>query len=141
MATIEEAIQGQMTGLMNDLLNQNARLLSGLGIDRKWRNYWKSGEQKKLPPIEAVFAALILLGREIQIEGLTINGSNNTRYSIVALQQTAGSQESASPVPFQLSLLADLDFSSGSEATIERAEKIGPGRVELLLSVRQPRVG
>ena len=136
MATIKEAIQEQVEALMSELLNQKPRLLTGLGIDRKWRRYCKSGELKKLPPTDAVLAALILLGRGIVVDGLALGGANAPRYSIVALAQPNGHSGLASRVPIQLSLLAGLDLSPGAEATIERAERKGPNRIELLMNVQ-----
>jgi hypothetical protein len=136
MATIEEAIREQVAPLMKELLNQNPRLLTRLGIDRKWRRYCNSGGLKTLPPTDAILAALILLGREIVVEGLSLGVADDSRYLILALKQSRDSRESASRVPVQMSLLAGLDFSSGTEATFERAEKKGPGRVELHFSVR-----
>jgi hypothetical protein len=145
MATIEEAIQSQIVALMGDLLTQNARLLTGLGIDRQWRRHCKAGLKaglKKLPPTDAVFAALILLRKEIVVEGISLGGGNAARYSIVALEQTGGSTGLASRESTQMSLLAGFDFSPGAAATIERAERKRPNRVELLVNVQlRPAVG
>jgi len=77
-----------------------------------------------------------LLRKEIVVEGVSLGGGNAARYSIVALEQPDGHSGLESREPIQMSLLAGLDFSPGAEATIERAERKGPNRVELLVNVQ-----
>ena len=81
-------------------------------------------------------AALILLRKEIVIEGLSLGGADAGRYSIVALEQPNGRSELDFREPVQMSLLAGLDFSSVAETIIERVERKGPSRIELLMNVQ-----
>jgi hypothetical protein len=136
MPTIQEAVRSQVESLVESLLsNQNPRLLTAVGISRKQRHYLKGGP-KRLPATEAVLAALILLGKEIVVEGVfPANGSRTSRYSIVAVERREDGTTSEGAQPVQLSLLAGLDFPAGATATIRRAESKGPGRVELQLDV------
>lgn len=137
--TIEEALRDQLNGLMTDLLAQKAGVLSSAGISKHNRRYWKKrqlNQTTKLPPTEAVLAALILLRREIIVEGVSgLGGGKPRRYAIVALELEDGLAVHHEPA--QMSLLAGLDFSPEAEATIERAERKGPNRVELELSIRR----
>jgi hypothetical protein len=144
MATIEDVVREQLDTLMRDLLAQRARTLTGIGIGKQRRKYLKESRKKddgvkKLPPVDVVLAALIMLRKEIVIEGVQLqSGSLGAhRYAIVAVERPLSSQATASleRQPVQLSLLASLDFPASSVATIERAERKGPNRVELALTV------
>jgi hypothetical protein len=125
---------------MNDLFKQDARVLGRVGIKKQRRYYLKDEERSKrvtkLPPTDAVLAALILLGKQIVVEGLSLNGTRAPRYSIVALEQPEDNSAAKPTQPAQMSLLAGLDFPPEAEATIERAQRKGPNRIELLLNVR-----
>jgi len=123
-----------------------ARTLTGIGIGKQRRKYLKESRKdkgvkksvKKLPPTDVVFAALIMLQKEIVVEGVPLQpGSLANRYAIVAVERPSDSQAAASRErqPVQLSLLPALDFPASSVATIERAERKGPNRVELALTV------
>jgi len=135
MPTIQEAIRGQVESLVEVLLStQNPRLLTALGISKQRRQYLKGGS-KKLPATEAILAGLILLGKEIVIQGVfPANGSGAKQYSIIAVERREDGSASKPAQQMQLSLLAGLDFPN--ETTIERVEKKGPSRVELHLNVR-----
>jgi len=141
MATIEEAVRDQLKSLVADVLTKDARVLTGAGISKQRRNYLKRRDQgkdsKKLPPADAVLAALILLRREIIVQGVFGSADGKPRqYLIAAFEQREGAPISTSAQPVQMSLLAALDFSPESVATIERAERKGPHRVELQLNVK-----
>jgi len=132
--------------MMNDLFKQDARVLDRVGITKQRRSYLKSEERgkrvTKLPPTDAVLAALILLRKQIIVEGLSFNGTKVLRYSIIALEQPRDNS-AAKPTqqPVQMSLLAGLDFPPEAEATIERAQRKGSNRIELLLNVQlRPKV-
>jgi hypothetical protein len=143
MATIEEAVREQLDTLMRDLLAQRARTLTGFGIGKQRRKYLKESRKddgvKRLPPTDVVFAALIMLRKEIVVEGVPLQPGSlgGRRYAIIAVERPLSSQATASQErqPVQLSLLAALDFPASSVATIERAERKGPNRVELELTV------
>src|SRR5438874_73833 len=137
MATIEEAVREQLDALVRDLLAQRARTLTGIGVGKQRRKYLKESRRddgvKKLPPTDVVFAALIMLRKEIVVEGVPLQSgsSGSHRFAIVAVERPALSQATPSKErqPVQLSLLAALDFPMNSVATIERAERKGPNRV------------
>jgi len=140
MSTIQDAVREQLESLMIELFKQDARVLNRVGITKQRRSYLRSEERSKkvtkLPPTDAVLLALILLRKQIVVEGVSLNGAKAPRYTIVALQhpQTDSVEEPTQPV--QMSLLAGLEFPSEAEATIERAQRKGPNRIELLLNVR-----
>ena len=143
MSTIEEAVREQLDTLMRDLLTQCARTLTGIGIGKQRRKYLKESRKddgvKRLPPADIVLAALIMLRKEIVVEGVALQPGalEAHRYAIVAVERPSPSRGTASQErrPVQLSLLAALDFPASSVATIERAERKGPNRVELVLNV------
>jgi hypothetical protein len=138
MASIGEAVRQQLDELIADLLAQDARTLTGMGISKQRRNYFKNSDvtkKKKLPPTDAVLAALILLGREIIVEGVSTSKGTAVRYSIAAFEQPGSALPDRRRRPVQMSLLAGLDFPPESTATIQRAERKGPHRIELLLNV------
>jgi hypothetical protein len=140
MATIEDAVRDQLKSLVKDLLTQDPRLLTGAGISKQRRNYLKSRDRgknaKKLPPADAVFAALILLRKEITVQGVFGSGREGPKsYSIVALERGPDDSLPTLVPQVQMSLLAGLEFSQEAEATIERAERKGPHRVELQLKI------
>jgi hypothetical protein len=56
MASIGEAVRQQLDELIADLLAQDARTLTGMGISKQRRNYFKNSDvtkKKKLPPTDA----------------------------------------------------------------------------------------
>lgn len=138
MPTIQEAVRSQVEALVERLLStENPRRLTAVGISAKQRHYLKKGAPKRLPATEAVLAALILLGEEIVVDGVfPANGARTSRYSIIAIERSENGTTSERAQPVEMSLLAGLDFSTGATATIERAQKKGPNRVELRLNVR-----
>jgi hypothetical protein len=142
MSTMQDAVRAQLEGFMTDLFKQDARVLDRAGITKQRRSYLKSEERSKkvtkLPPTDAVLVALILLRKPIVVEGVSLNGTRAPRYTIVALQHPKAQSVATPTKPVQMSLLAGLDFPPESEATIERAQRKGPNRVELLLNVRLP---
>jgi len=138
MSRIDDAVRRQLNDLVNDLLGQKARTLTKLGLSKRRRHYLKSEKPSKkcpqLPPADAVIAALIMLRREIIVEG--VPGLEAERCSIIARPQSVPSTEPQEMV--QMSLLAGLDFPAEATPSIERAERKGPNRVELLVSVQLP---
>jgi hypothetical protein len=137
--TIDEAVREQLKDLMADLLRHDGRILTEVGIPKQRRYYFNRGLKngvEKLPPADMLLAALVLLRREVVIAGLSLGsgGTPGPTYSVGARE--CGSGNASTPAitpPIQMSLLAALDFPPETEATIERAEKKGPHRVELAL--------
>ena len=143
MARIGEAVREQLDQLITDLLAQDARVLTKIGISKQRRNYLKNKDParaKKLPPTDAVLAALILLRREITVEGVHNLEGTAIRYAISARERPDALSSECHREPVQMSLLAGLDFPPETTATIQRAERKGPNRIELLLNVElQPK--
>lgn len=144
MATIQQAVQEQLDQLLADLLKMDPRLLTRIGISKNNREYLKrrghQNKKPKLPPADAVLAALVLLRRNIVVEGLPGPNGKPLHCSICARDESSEQSAGHGGEPVQMSLLAGLDFPPEASATIERAERKGANRVELLLNVRiQPR--
>lgn len=146
MVTIQQAVQEQLDQLLADLLEEDPRLLTRIGISKNSRGYLKrrgrQNKKAKLPPVDAVLAALVLLRRKIVVEGVAGPGGKPSRCSICAREEPSEPSAGHGEVPVQMSLLAGLDFPPEASATIERAERKGPNRVELLLNVQvRPKAG
>ena len=141
--TIDEAVKEQLKDLMADLFRQDGKILTEIGIPKERRYYFNRGRKDgvdKPPPADLLIAALVLLRREIVIEGVSLGSGvePGPAYSVVARERVSGNTSTpAITPPTQMSLLAALDFPLETEATIERAERKGPHRVELAISLRK----
>lgn len=140
MPRIHEAVFDQVERLIDDLLKEDPRTLTRIGISKQNRNYLKNrvrrNKRRQLPPADAVMAGLIVLQRDIVVEVNTGRGNDEPRRYLITARAVARDVSSVvAEGPVQMSILAGLDFSTGSVATIQRAERKGPNRVELHLDV------
>jgi hypothetical protein len=138
--TIDEAVRQQLKELMIDLFQQDPRILTRVGIPKQRRNYFKRGRKvdvETLPPADLLLAALVLLRKEVVIEGLSLGsgGAQAPAYLVGARELGSGTPTTSITPPFQMSLLAALDFPPETETVLECVEKKGPHRVELAITL------
>src|SRR6266496_2821794 len=99
MVTIKDAVSDQLDVMMRELFKHRKMWLQEAGISKQRRNYLKGREQankkrKTLPPTDAVFAALIVLGGEIVVNGVSRpNDGQQSTFAIVAVERRGDSRQ------------------------------------------------